>query len=55
MLKMKSMALQGPGIVNEGLALDVSDKQSGRALPLFELHLLWPTFGKGCLQGCICH
>ena len=54
MLKMKSMALQGPGIVNESLALVVSDQQNGRVL-LFELHLSWPTLGKGGLQGCICH
>ena len=39
MLSIKSMALQGPGIVQEGLALVVSDKQGGRVLPVPEL--LW--------------
>ena len=69
MLNMKSVALQGPGTVHEGLALVVSDKQGGRVLPVPELLWVFSAFGpaspflnctvvtsrKGCLQGCICH
>ena len=54
MLNMKSVALQGPGTVHEGLALVVSDKQGGRVLsdkqggrvlPVPELLWVFSAFG----------